>query len=249
MSSQKPTVLFVHGSWHSPKHFESVRKLVEESGYPTECPLQPTFDAKPAPPLISLADDVKVIQDLLTKLIDQEGKDVIVAMHSYGGVVGSEAVLESYSKKLRESSGLPGGVIRLFYMCAFIIPVGASLATALGGSLPPFIKVEENGLCNMEDPHRRFYSDLPKEEQEHWVSELAPGPAIAQQTPLTYTAYQHYPSTYLFCTGDEALPIEVQQMMVERSGAKFDTESCTAGHSPFLSQPEVVLEIIKKISA
>jgi len=245
----KPTVLFIHGSWHSPKHFQPIRDLFSSEGYPTECPRQPTFDAEPAPPLISLADDVKVVQEVLTHLVEQEGKEVVVVMHSYGGVVGSESVHERYGKKARESQGLPGGVTQLLYLCAFILPIGASLASALGGGLPPFIKVEANGLCTMDEPEHRFYNDLSKEEQDLWTSELAPGPAIAQMTAVTYAAYQHHPVTYLFCTNDQALQPEIQQMMVKGMGVDVKTESCDSGHSPFLSQPETVLQLVKKITA
>lgn len=142
VSSTKPTVVFIHGSWHSPKHFEPVRAIFEANGYSTECPLQPSFNANPGPPVVSLQEDVEVIQALLTRLVDNEGKHVIIAMHSYGGVLGSQSVLESWSKQARETKGLPGGVLHLLYMCAFILPLGSSLATALGGNLPPFIKVQ-----------------------------------------------------------------------------------------------------------
>jgi hypothetical protein len=101
----------------------------------------------------------------------------------------------------------------------------------------------------MDEPDRRFYNDLSKEEQDRWVAELAPGPAIAQMTPITYAAYQHYPTTYLYCSGDQALPLEIQEMMVKGSGAPFATETCTSGHSPFLSQPETVLKVVEKIAA
>lgn len=136
----KPTVFFIHGAWHSPKHFQRVRDVFEAEGFPTECPLQPTFDAKP--PTMKMYEDAKVIRAELTKLVEDEGKDVIVVMHSYGGVVGTEAVHESLAKKARESKGLPGGVLALLYMCAFLLPPDNSLGSALGGGLPPFIPVE-----------------------------------------------------------------------------------------------------------
>jgi len=46
--------------------------------------------------------DAKFIRSELTKHIEDEGKNVIVVMHSYGGVVGTEAVHESLGKKARE---------------------------------------------------------------------------------------------------------------------------------------------------
>jgi pimeloyl-ACP methyl ester carboxylesterase len=140
MAAIKPTIVFIHGSWHNPNHFKAVRAIFEKDGFPTECPLQPTYNAKPAPPVLGLEDDVKVIQALLTKLLD-DGKEVIAVLHSYGGVLGSEAIREEFDKKFRQEKGLPGGVLSLLYMCAFVIPIGTSLASALGGTLPPFIKI------------------------------------------------------------------------------------------------------------
>ena len=98
----------------------------------------------------------------------------------------------------------------------------------------------------MQEPERRFYNDLPKQEQDHWVSELKPHPAIAQLTPLTYAAYKKHPVSYLYCTNDEALPLSVQQMMVAGCGVEVQTYSCSAGHSPFLSQPQAVLDTVEK---
>lgn len=104
-------------------------------------------------------------------------------------------------------------------------------------------------MCTMLEPERRFYNDLPKEEQDHWTSELKPSPTGPQFIPISHAAYLHYPVTYLFCERDEVLPLGIQQMMVqkvtERAGISIETETCTAGHSPFLSQPETVLNLVK----
>lgn len=103
----------------------------------------------------------------------------------------------------------------------------------------------------MLEPERRFYNDLPEEEQAHWIAELQPCPAIAQMTPITHAAYLHHPTTYLYCENDGGLPLEVQKMMVSRicqeTGIVIDTKSCTAGHSPFLSQPDVVLQVVEEV--
>jgi len=59
----------------------------------------------------------------------------------------------------------------------------------------------------------------------------------------------HHPVYYLFCEKDEALPLELQKMMVANSGLDIKTETCSAGHSPFLSQPKTVLHLVEKIAA
>ena len=67
-----------------------------------------------------------------------EGKEVVVLMHSYGGIVGTDAIY-NLSVTERAMHGMPGGVKRLIYMCAFIPQKGQSLAGIFGGMLPPWI--------------------------------------------------------------------------------------------------------------
>jgi len=98
----------------------------------------------------------------------------------------------------------------------------------------------------MDDPDIRFYNDLAKEEQDQWISELAPVPVIALKTAITYAAYQHHPTTYLYCENDQAVQWEVQKIMVAGAGIEIDTETCTAGHSPYLSQQQLMLDMVNK---
>jgi pimeloyl-ACP methyl ester carboxylesterase len=139
----KPTVLFVHGSWHTPNHFAPVRKVFEEAGFPTSCPRQPSVCN--APP-VGLMEDAQCIRHELVRLIEEEERDLIVVAHSYGGVVATQAVEQRFARKTREKEGKKGGVVRIVYMCAFLLDVGQTLAGAFGGSLPPFIPVDVRHL-------------------------------------------------------------------------------------------------------
>lgn len=159
MAATKPTVVFLHGSWHNPNDFKLVRELFEKDSYPTECPLQASFNAKPAPPVVGIDDDVNVVQTLLTKLLD-EGKEIIFVMHSFGGVLGTEAIREEFRKKARHKKGLPGGVLGLVYMCAFVLPVGKSIeSTFAPRGLPPWIKIKVRA-CAMTSMHLVRYEGL-----------------------------------------------------------------------------------------
>jgi len=140
MTTQKPTLLILHGAWHHPDHFAPLIKLLTAAGYETICPVQPSYNANPATK--TLLDDALFVRSLLTDVVEKDGKEVIVIMHSYGGMVGTEAVTESLSRKWRSEKGEQGGVVKLLYMCAFLLRKGQSLATPLGGQLPPFIPVE-----------------------------------------------------------------------------------------------------------
>lgn len=108
--------------------------------------------------------------------------------------------------------------------------------------------MEEDGSCNILDPAHRLYNDMLSPEQAHWLSQLKPHCASAQLTPLTRAAYRYIPTWYLLCENDQALPLEVQKMMIKETGVEIRTESCSAGHSPYLSQPEVVVGLLNKVA-
>lgn len=103
----------------------------------------------------------------------------------------------------------------------------------------------------MDNPEMRFYSDLDPADAKHWAAQLVVHPASAQCAAVTHEAYRDVPVTYLFCENDQGLPIEAQKMMVglvEAQGVKVDYETCSAGHSPFLSMPDKLAEIICKVA-
>lgn len=136
MPANKPTILIVHGAWHHPAYFSSVIKLLEAQGYNTICPHLPTCNTDETPTK-TLEDDVALIRSTASSLAD-EGHEIVALMHSYGGVVGTDA-LYGMSTTERAKSGLKGGLKRLVYMCAFIPQKGQSLAGIFGGAMPPYI--------------------------------------------------------------------------------------------------------------
>lgn len=102
-------------------------------------------------------------------------------------------------------------------------------------------------MCTMADPAERFYNDLPAREQQTYVDMLVPNAVSTQVTPVTHVAWRHHPVTYLFCEGDQAIPAGVQRDMVGKArgaGAVVREVVCAAGHSPFLSMPGRVVEVL-----
>lgn len=91
-------------------------------------------------------------------------------------------------------------------------------------------------------PRDIFYNDLDDETAEHWIKKLQVHSWPTLSSKLTYAAYQHVPSAYLLCDADKAIPIQVQEGMA----SSMTTERCSAGHSPFLSQPELTTAFIRR---
>jgi hypothetical protein len=86
----------------------------------------------PTPGVTTLADDSVSLASALQSLAD-EGKQILLAVHSYGGCVGSCAV-EGLDIESRRKQGKKGGVIMLMYISAFVLPKGRSLKDGLGGN-------------------------------------------------------------------------------------------------------------------
>jgi len=244
ITREKPTILFVHGGWHSSAHFEPIISLLSQHSYPALCPQLPSYYSRTT---INLYDDASTIRSALAKLVETEGKEVLVVFHSYGGQVGTEAVYESFGKKYREKLGLKGGVVGLFYMCAFILPLGQSVVGSGNGGLVVW-DIQPDGSAIMLNPGHACYNDLPEEQSNHWVSLLHPNPAGAFISSLTYVAYKYYPIAYLYCENDQAIPIEFQRSMVKAAkdmGVSVREETFDGGHSPFLSHPAVVFKAVE----
>lgn len=133
-----PIFVFSLGAWVVPAVFDATRSRLEALGFPSHCPAHPSIGAEP--PTKTLADDVSSLQGVLSAFAD-EGRDLVVVAHSYGGVVASSAV-EGLSKAARAQAGKPGGVIKVVYLAAFALDKGQSLLGMLGGNYLPWMKVE-----------------------------------------------------------------------------------------------------------
>lgn len=90
-----------------------------------------------------------------------------------------------------------------------------------------------------------FYNGLPESRMDNLISNLQHQSKASFYTPLTYPAYQHVPVSYLLCEQDNAIPFPVQQAMVRIGGANVISHVCSTGHSPMLSIPEKIVDIIR----
>lgn len=126
-----PTILFTPGAWHGTWAFDTVRSELEALGYPTDAVALPSVGSSNSS--VGIADDAAALASELATLTDA-GKNVVMVVHSYGGMVGSAAV-EGYGYSDRTAAGLDGGVIMLVYLTAFAAPKDTSLLDALGGEL------------------------------------------------------------------------------------------------------------------
>ncbi|TGZ82630.1 alpha/beta-hydrolase [Ascodesmis nigricans] len=238
-SPNAPVIFFVPGAWH---HYDFFAKVRVGLSYPSDTTNHPSIGAYP--PTLDLNDDIANLRAALLAHINA-GKQVVVVLHSYGGIVGSSAA-HQLSYKYRQTQGLPGGIITLVYISAFVVPAGNSIRDMLpGGQWNPWMKFEGD-LSFTEDEENIFYHDLSAAEKKYWVSRLRHHSLRAYEVKVGVNGegWLETPSMYVYCEQDQAVPLVVQQAWKNSMGPGVATFSINASHSPFISQPAKVREAI-----
>jgi pimeloyl-ACP methyl ester carboxylesterase len=174
--------------------------------------------------------DLSADAAVVDEVIDDLAGPVILCGHSYGGMVISQAEAK--------------GVSRLVYLCAFMPAEGQSLVGTGDGKPAPWIQLLEGGLMQ-PDPTRAgdlFYSDCTPEMQEWAQSKIRPQSAATVLEPVARPSWRRIPSTYVVCAKDMAMLEDVQRsVFAPRANEIVELQ---ASHSPFLSQPEAVAELL-----
>lgn len=133
--AEKPIFVFVPGAWHTPDTFDEVRALLAKRGYDSEAIATPSVCG--SSPDNGLHADITHTNAILKGLAD-DGRQIVVVNHSYGGLVGAGAV-EDLGYAQRSQAGLPGGVIMVVWMAAFVGLKGESALDKLGGNWLPWM--------------------------------------------------------------------------------------------------------------
>lgn len=131
-----PTIVFVPGAWHTCDYYKQVISILEEKGFPTA-----TVDLPSVGGISSMADDAIAIQKVTSKL-SNEGQQIILVMHSYGGIPGTESA-KGLSWEIRQAEGKPGGIIALIYVSAYLIKEGMSVLSVAGDAEWPAFLIKQ----------------------------------------------------------------------------------------------------------
>lgn len=189
------------------------------------------------------------------RVIGGGGPTVVVA-HSMGGVVATLAAEME-----------PSLVSHVVYIAAFApvsgLPAGVDVTSdANAGELgTPLLRADPFAVgasrIDTDDPTSRkalraaFYADVPVETAHAAISLLstdAPVGIAAETISVTRERFGSVPHTYLVCTSDRMVLPALQRKIVRDidrvSASATRTVELTSSHSPFLSRPVQVAEVI-----
>ena len=89
-----------------------------------------------------------------------------------------------------------------------------------------------------------FAGDLSEQEQKVvWATHIAPAADLFDQK-IEGTAWRSKPSSYIVATRDRTVQPALQRFVATRMGAA--TTEVESSHVPMLSNPELVLDVIRK---
>src|ERR1700733_4705790 len=240
MPEQTPAIVLVHGAWADASGWSAVILRLQEDGFTVYAPPNP---------LRGLPHDAAYLRDFLAQAPALAGQPVVLAAHSYGGAVITNA-----------ATGDPQ-VKALVYVDAFI-PDQDETIGQLAGAQP--------GSCLLGNPADTFisapYPGAPAGDVDLYIKpSVVPGcfatglspqqatviaatqrplPASAFSEPSGPPAWKTIPSWAVTGTADQVIPPAELTFMAKRAGAHI-TE-VNAGHLSMIADPETVAQVIEQ---
>lgn len=250
--NMQPAIVIVHGAWHIPAHYQEVVDQVNQKGYAdVHCPRLPSAtETLPLPVTANLEHDTATIQSTIKSLVD-DGRDVVVLMHSYGGVAGNNA-MDGLLAPQRKALKLPGGVVHLVYMAAFVQPAGSRLVDPFNGQMMPWLDEDvQNEIVHMQDARHAFYEHVESDEEaQKWLDMTVMCPASVVKDAQTYAPYEHVghgvDATYLVCSRDKELKVPIQEAMASLLGPTVRIEYSDAGHCCMIGYGETIASVVDR---
>ncbi|SDT02867.1 alpha/beta fold hydrolase [Actinoplanes derwentensis] len=236
----KPTIVLVHGAWADASSWNAVAAQLRGQGFTVLAPPNA---------LRGVESDAGYLSSFLAQ---RTTGPVVLAGHSYGGVVISNA------------AGTGGDVRALVYVNAFIPAEGESIFGILGGSgsaldvpdpttvldvvgYPGAPEGDAEAFLKPDTVFRYFAQDLPEADVWNVVTGQRPITLSANAAPTTTAAWRTLPSWAVVGTDDLVIPAATQRSLAERAGSKIS--DVAASHVSLVSQPAASVEAILAAAA
>jgi hypothetical protein len=136
--AEKPGIVLIPGAWHQGDTFEPVAHILRSLGYQAETVTLPSAGGAPS---TTAYDDAEHIRKAHLDNMIAQGKNIIMVLHSYAGLPGTESVKGLTCRDLA-AEGKKGGVAGLVYMSNLIPRAGASIETTLPVGIDSLMTME-----------------------------------------------------------------------------------------------------------
>src|SRR5215472_1766537 len=222
MKGAKPSIVFCHGIWADGSCFSKVMPALQAEGH--QC-IAAQYS------LNTTADDVATVKRTLGRV----RSPAILVGHSYGGSVITGA-------------GTDDRVVGLVYLAAFA-PDADETSDTQPSKFPKtdvlsHVEVVDGRIWLLPEGIESFAGDLSEQEKKLvWATQGAPKPDLFE-AKVGGTAWKSKPSWYIVAKQDRTVHPDLERFFAKRMDAT--TFECDSSHVPMLSQPDFVLDVIRK---
>jgi pimeloyl-ACP methyl ester carboxylesterase len=223
MSTQtKPSIVFAHGLWADGSCFSKLIPTLQAEGHEVIAS-QHGLD--------SLASDVAAVKACLARV----SSPAILVGHSYGGTLITHA-------------GTDPRVAGLVYIAA-LAPDADETSQSLQAKFPTtdvfsYIEIADGRIWLKPDGVVCFAGDLPEQEQKlMWATQGVPAADLFNQK-VDGTAWRSKPSWFIVAAKDRTVHPELERFVAKRMEASM--VEIASSHVPMLSNPALVLDVIRK---
>jgi pimeloyl-ACP methyl ester carboxylesterase len=233
-------ILLVHGAWHGAWCWAALQAELDGRGLPSYAVDLPGHGLSTLP-LGDLHGDAAHVAAVLGGFDDE----VVLVGHSYAGAVVTHATGSAHAVADRVS--------HLVYLAGFALDDGESVwgfsrsRPRVPVALDAAVVGGDDGTSRL-DPDKApaaLYGRCPPGAVAAAVARLGPHPLASFQQPVAGSPRATIASTYVKCTVDEAVHIDLQEELAERCGHVVTFE---CDHSPFLAMPAAVADVLEPLA-
>jgi len=238
--------VLVHGAFHNAQCWDKVVAALTAAGHSASAVDLPSH-GKDTTPIETVTLDLyanRVVEE-----INRAPEPPVVVGHSMGGMVITQAAEQVLAGG--------GAIMQLVYVAAFVPRDGQSLVDLAGSPEGAGDMVQANVVVDGEPPigtlpadkaREAFYADCDDETASAAVAALDPQPILAFVAPVSIQNDRDIDRRYVLATQDNAIPPALQRRMTQDTHFTEVAELPTS-HSPFLSQPDKLTELLVRFAS
>jgi pimeloyl-ACP methyl ester carboxylesterase len=231
------TFALVHGAWLGGWSWDAVAPLLRQAGHQVVAVDLPAEDG---------AATFETYAEVVCAALGEATDDVIAVGHSYGG---NTIPLVATRRPVRH----------LVYVAALVPEIGRSMVDQMRDDPEMLNPAHLRALSKPDDQLRRHWADLAAARElichdcddptaAQTIGRLRPQCLRPGMLPSPLDAFPAVPATYVVCDADRFVgPGWSRRVARGRLGA--DIVELSSGHSPMLSQPRALADVLERIAA